>query len=306
MAPKLIIIGSTGWYGKTLIYEYICKYGHKNAVDNLLLFASRSCMLQIEAPDRDIGNVVTLSVHSLSDACRFSFEPFDGLVWLSFLIKSKLDTLGFDEYCRINQSIASSVFSILSRSDHLRTIFFSSGVALGHDKTPKLTEDPYAHLKIMYHRQLTGLTQLSTFYPYATLGRFVPKASNFAAASFIHQALTTGRIVINSKNQIVRSFGSAHDFSRLILSMYEKTQWTDSDVFTKVIPVTHTLDLVQLAHEISHALNLPLEVVSSFSSNTTPSIYATTDFTFLGQLSLFDLSPTPLASQLQDMAKGDF
>ena len=46
--PRLLIVGATGWYGKTLIHEYIAAYGFKAALKNLLLYASRPSIVNIE------------------------------------------------------------------------------------------------------------------------------------------------------------------------------------------------------------------------------------------------------------------
>ena len=112
-------------------------------------------------------------------------SDYNGLIWLSFLLKNKLASLGHIEYRRTNKLIAESVFNILSRYPQLRTVYFSSGAALGFPKLPKYDEDPYANLKITFQHELSSLTQLSTIYPYATLGKSISWNSSFAAALYL-------------------------------------------------------------------------------------------------------------------------
>jgi nucleoside-diphosphate-sugar epimerase len=298
--PRLVVVGATGWYGKTLVHEYVLAYGARAAADNLLLYASRPSLLSLEIKGRSLK----LPVADLAEAPRQSLGDFDGLLWYAFILKNKLPAIGAEAYRIANERIATHVFDCLSANPHLRTAFFSSGAAYGLTKCPAYEDDPYAHLKIHYERKLSRYGPLVTIYPYATLGKYVPDHFSFAAASFIYQAITTGRIVIEAKNPVVRSYGSVHDFSRLLLRLFEHKHWTNGSIPYSIVPVTHTLELIQLAHEVAAALEQEIDIINSIDINTSASVYITSDFSYGAQLSRFGLVPSGLTQQLRDMMKG--
>jgi hypothetical protein len=223
------------------------------------LYASRPSLLSVDIKERTLE----LTVSDLAHSARRSLEEFDGFLWYAFILKNKLPIIGAEAYRIANENIADHVFSCLDANPHLRTVFLSSGAAYGLTECPAYEADPYAHLKILYERELTLRVPLVTIYPYATLGKYVPDHRSFAAASFVHQAITTGRIVIEAKMPVVRSYGSVHDFSRLLLRLYERPNWEGGAVPASVVPVTHTLDLFQLAHEVAAAVDREIEIISS-------------------------------------------
>jgi|LakMenE01Jun11ns_1017448.scaffolds.fasta_scaffold9918355_2 hypothetical protein len=298
--PRLVIVGATGWYGKTLVHEYVLAYGDRAAAENLLLYASRPSLLSVDIQ----GCSLKFPVADLSEAPHQSLVHFDGLLWYAFILKNKLPDMGAEAYRIANESIATHVFECLTANPHLRTAFFSSGAAYGMTNCPAYEADPYAYLKIKYERKLTTLGPLVTIYPYATLGKYVPDHLSFAAASFIHQAITTGRIVIEARNPVIRSYGSVHDFSRLLLRLFEDKHWTKGSIPSSIVPVTHTLDLMQLAHEVAAALECKIDIISSIEMNTSASVYITSNFSYGAQLAHFGLAPSGLTQQIRDMADG--
>ena len=75
------------------------------------------------------------------------------------------------------------------------------------------------------------------------------------------------------------------------------------DVPKSVVPVTHTFDLIQLAHEIAYALDLESILLVRLNLSC-PSIYAASEFSYGAQLSRFGILPTCLAQQLREMSSG--
>lgn len=298
--PRLLIVGATGWYGKTLVHEYISTYGFKAALENLLLYASRPSVLSIDIND----STCELPVADFAEASHRSFDGFDGLIWYAFILKNKISVLGPQAYRDANQSIADRIFACLANNTHLRPTFFSSGAAYSFSERLNYESDPYAYLKKMYERELAKLGPLITFYPYATLGRYVPNNYSFAASSFLCQAITSNRIKIRAKMPIVRSYGSVHDFSRLLLRFYEIYDWQATNIPSRVVPVTHTLDLFQLAYEVGEALGCRISIVSSINLNSQPSIYTASAYSYSEQLLRFGITPTTLRQQLVDMSRG--
>ena len=233
MPPKVVVVGATGWYGKTFVYEYILRYGIKSARENLKLYASSRSILSYPADSLWEKDIV-LVVFPLVEAVEDNLDIYQGLIWYSFLLRSKVSLVGLERYRIENDGIASIVFKCLSKNSHLRTIFFSSGSAYDYNECPAYDADPYSHLKIVYQRELADLVSLITIYPYATLGKFVSSFTDFAAASFIFQAISSGEIVIKSSQPVIRSYGCVHDFSRLIYACLSKRIGLPS-MFLKVL-----------------------------------------------------------------------
>jgi nucleoside-diphosphate-sugar epimerase len=250
------------------------------------------------------GRILDLSVSDLSEVAQRSLDQFDGLIWYAFILKNRLSLLGSKAYRAANDRIADYVFRCVHTNPHLRISFFSSGAAHGLSECPAYEADPYAHLKIVYERELFRFCSLVTIYPYATLGKYVPDHCSFAAASFIYQAITTGRIVIEAKMTVVRSYGSVHDLSRLLLRLYESPCWAVADVPSKIVPVTHSLTLNQLAQEVAFALGRDIDIIASTDPEMPPSVYVASDHSFGAQLLRFDIAPSSLTQQLREMAEG--
>jgi hypothetical protein len=275
-------------------------YGYELATQNLLLYASKTSQLSFHIEGREF----LFHVLSLDQLLQQSLADYDGLVWYAFLLKSKLPIVGLNAYRDLNDSIAGLVFQCIALNPQLRTVFLSSGAAYGLGECPTYDSDPYAHLKIVYEQELNKLSPLITLYPYATLGRFVPDHHSFAAASFIYQAKKLGSIVLTSRNIVVRSYGSVHDFSRLILRLFCFPDWSAASIPARIIPVTHTLDLTQLANEVAAALSLKISVKSSIGTGATPSIYVASDYSYESLLARLGIKPTCLSQQIYDMSTG--
>ena len=90
--PRLLIVGATGWYGKTFVDEYVRQYGYQAAAANLLLFASCSQQFSLELDGCSYDFVVS----SLCEVSSISFDDYDGLIWYSFILKNKIQAIGLD------------------------------------------------------------------------------------------------------------------------------------------------------------------------------------------------------------------
>jgi hypothetical protein len=297
--PRLVLVGASGWYGRTLIHEYLSAYGAAAAGD-LLLLASRKTTVEVNLG----ADTIRLPVESLEDIGAFPVEDYDALVWYAFILKNKLPLVGLEAYRTANDGIARRVFAALDAHPDLLPVFFSSGAALAYDACPAYLDDPYACLKIGYEAQLRGRGDCITFYPYATTGMYVPDHRSFAVASFIHQALNGDSIAIEAKVPVVRSYGSAHDFSRVLLALVERRGAPGVRTPDRIVPTTHTLELHQLAQEVKQALQRNVPICGAMQPGSTPSVYVAKDYTYGGLLSDLGLSPTTLSEQIIQMASG--
>jgi len=299
LPPRIIIIGATGWYGRVLLHEYLETYGEVYTRQNLFLIASKNCKVIVYFN----GNPIEFPVFSLSDVTKLDLSTYHTLVWYAFLLKNQIKFIGASAWGAQNEQIASRVFELLEFNPKLRTIFFSSGAVLEWSNLPKYEEDPYANLKLKYEELLNLKCECVVFYPYASIGQYVSNFESFAVSSFISQALSKGKIEINAEMPVVRSYASAHDFSRLILKIAQVSDW--SNLEKTVIPATHTLELHQLAVEVISALDLDIPIIRpQFSRNNAPSIYTAKAFNFHFQMSKFGLTTTPLKQQISEMAIG--
>ena len=296
-APRLVIIGATGWYGRILLHEYCMTYGEDSARKNLLLTASKACQVSIKIN----GSINTFDVHALENIASLDLSSYETLFWYAFVLKNQIDILGPIVWGQKNEKIASQVFNLLKIAPNLRTIYFSSGAALGHELTPEYDVDPYANLKIRYEEQLKSITDCIVVYPYATSGMYINNIEAFALSSFIFQSMNGRVINIKADFPVVRSYSSAHDFSRLLLKFSEQDRW--GGLVKRIVPVTHTLELQQLANEVIDALNLNIPVTRpKLSAGKKPSIYVADSFEFPALMADWGLASKSLADQIREMA----
>ena len=295
--PRLVIIGATGWYGRVLLHEYCSAYGEGLARRNLLLVASRDCSVSIKLN----GEIKVFDVIALKNISNIELSSYETLFWYAFLLKNQIEVHGANIWRLKNDEIASQIFDLLKSFPHLRVVFFSSGAALNWRVLPEYDIDPYAHLKIKYERLLIARGNCIVVYPYATSGSYVSSAKSFALPSFIYQALVNRAIKIDADFPVVRSYGSAHDFSKLLLKFAEQVGW--DGLPRKIVPVTHTLELQQLANEVISALGLQASVMRpKLLVDKAPSIYTASCFDFPALMARWGLASMPLSAQIQCMA----
>lgn len=296
-APRLVIIGATGWYGRVLLHEYCAAYGESSARQNLLLAGSRDSLVFINID----GEIKSFPVYALKDIRNHNLSSYQTLFWLAFVLKNQIELIGPTAWKQQNEEIASHVFTLLTLFPQLRSIYFSSGAALEWDVIPEYELDPYANLKMTYEKILRVNTECIVVYPYATSGRYVGSIEAFALSSFINQALVQRSINIEADSPVVRSYASAHDFSRMLLKFSEQNSW--DNIPKSIVPVTHTLELQQLANEVAEALSLDIPVTRlNVSENKASSIYVAKSFEFPILMAQWDLIPTSLGNQIRIMA----
>lgn len=291
--PRIIIVGATGWYGRTLLHEYIHAFGESAARENLILVASRDCQVSVWTHN----GVSTFPVINLCDLLAQNLSDYHILVWYSFVLRNKIELIGSELWGATNDSIANRVFGVLELNPHLKTIFFSSGAALEWESCPEYEVDPYAALKIRYEEYLKSKGDCIVFYPYATSGEYVSDIHAFALSSFIHQAVKYGSINIKADIPVVRSYGSAHDFSKLLLKFSQHSSW--ENLPRAIVPVSCSLELDQLAMEVFSALNINVSIERPLvSSNRPASVYVAKSFQFGSQMREYGLKVSTLAEQI--------
>jgi hypothetical protein len=295
--PRIVVVGATGWYGRVLLHEYCVAYGEDSARTNLLLASSRECDVSI-----NIGGLKkSFRVHALKNLHLIDLSSYQTLFWYAFVLKNQIDHIGHTLWMQRNEEIASQIFNLLRISPQLRVIYFSSGAALEWDEAPEYEQDPYASLKLKYEKLIREVSECIVVYPYATSGRYISNIEAFALSSFIKQALVNGVINIKADVPVVRSYGSAHDFSRILLKFTEEVNWT---VLPKsIVPVTHTMELQQLASEVGDALGLNITTIRpNLVVDKKPSIYIAHSFEFPFLMAQWGLICTPFRDQIRSMA----
>jgi hypothetical protein len=296
-APRIIVIGATGWYGRILLHEYCATYGEDLARKNLLLASSRDCKTSIKID----GEIKSFQVYALKNILNLDLSSYQTLFWYAFVLRNQIDLIGPDVWKQKNEEIAGHIFSLLKFFPRLRVIYFSSGAALEWVSTPEYDVDPYANLKIKYEKILRATSECIVVYPYATSGSYLADIDAFALSSFINQALTDKVIQIKAGMPVVRSYGSAHDFSKILLKFSEQVNW--NKVPKDIVPVTHTLELQQLACEVIAALRLDIPIIrSKLSTEESPSIYVANSFEFPILMAKWGLISTTLGDQIRGMA----
>ncbi len=293
-APQITVVGASGWLGRTLVHEYASVYG-PDSLHRLRLYGSRDSILRLSGPHEG----VCLPVSPLLSLGASDIAQSSALFWYAFVLRNRFAELGAAKYRKTNDDIASRVMSVIDSRADMPVVFASSGVALERGGIPTYDDDPYAHLKLVYEQRLQGRRNLSVLYPYAVTGMYMGEPHKFALGSFIQQQRRSGSIAIEANGPVIRSFGSAHDLSRLLLASLVR----GGPLPRRVVPISFTLDLVQLGVEVAAALGSEPNVQVG-ELNGSPDKYCSDDPTFGVQLAALGIRPTPVAEQIRVTSRG--
>ena len=123
--------------------------------------------------------------------------------------------------------------------------------------------------------------------------RFIRDPNIFAFGNFIISALNKKRIILNSKREVIRSYGFAGDIARVGIS------WLNSNNISGDIINASTLkiNLKDLATRISEIYSLP-NYSSDINKNLDSDDYSCDSKKFKNLLSKFDFIENDLDSQI--------
>ncbi len=229
MSPNLLILGANGFFGKSILeYLYLNKSFYKKKFKTITVSSRR-----------------TNKINKILKKLKIFFN----IVYLKediFKIK-KLPNAQYIIYCILLKNIkrdfkAVQHFSVLLKELKNKTqiVFTSSGAVYGDklSENKKVKEninlnkkfnllDPkkkrYAYFKLKSEKVFEKLSKkgfkISILRCFAFVGVNLPRNKNFVIGNFINKILSSKKLIVKSKNEVIRSYMHQDDLAKWILTI---------------------------------------------------------------------------------------
>lgn len=213
---RIVITGATGWIGRAMIHALIDQYGVE-ILKVLELYGSKKQTL-------DLKSGVTLEINPISSINLQ--KKIDLLVPLAFLTQEKYNSLGSEEYKRINQQIIEFHAAIIRSTSPTTVIYFSSGITTVDHKKFKRSDSffVYKDMKIQEEELFNSLINsfngsMATCKLFSVSGYYMRDPHKYALGDFILQAALNKTIQIESSSEIYRKYIQDTDLCALMLRL---------------------------------------------------------------------------------------
>jgi nucleoside-diphosphate-sugar epimerase len=199
---RILILGSSGWLGKTLAAMMI---GSDVPVMNV---ASRPRSVTVN------DSIIEVVEYNLGAIQRFR-PTF--VVDFASLTKEKIGQVGLDEFRNVNEKLSNQLLQSANLPSVEKVLFTSSGAAVyPSQNTPKeFGEDPYGYLKLQLELKMQlfasdTMKPVQCLRPWSVSGPMVSRPMEYAFSSIVVQALS-GNIRIESSRQVFRRYCAVDD-----------------------------------------------------------------------------------------------
>ena len=262
---RILILGATGWFGRTLTEMLI------GSTQEVMYVASYPRVLKIEGASI---NVVAYD----SDLIR-AFRPTT-VVDFAFLTREKVTQIGLADFQKTNEELTRQLLEVAALPSVKKVLFTSSGAAVyppgGQPKTYE--RDPYGYLKDQQERKLKDFANRSEksvlcLRPWSVSGHFVVRPMDYAFSSLVIQALN-GDVRLEAKRPVFRRYCALDDMLAVAFTL-----WPDIPVneYRLLESGGELLDIVELAEMIvdlvgngsavRHSINSDAEADKYYSDN---------------------------------------
>lgn len=207
---RILILGATGWFGRTLTEMLI------GSTQEVMYVASYPRLL------REDGISVNVVAYD-SDLIR-AFRPTT-VIDFAFLTREKLAQLGLAAFLKVNEKLTRQLLEVAALPSVEKILFTSSGAAVyprgGQPKTYE--RDPYGYLKhqqeSMMKRFVTGSEKsVLCLRPWSVSGHLVGRPMEYAFSSLIVQALR-GDVCLEAKRPVFRRYCAVDDMLALAFAL---------------------------------------------------------------------------------------
>lgn len=204
---KIVVFGATGWLGRECL-ALIRKYLKIDINSRFTLVASKSNMIEIG--DSKL-KVIALEDFPIKTKCDLVFD-------FSFITQEKMKKMGEKEYVLQNTKLTQRIRNYIAQVQPSNVYYASSGAADPNflAKTKNTSKKVYGELKREAEFQLEQIcsqinSQLLINRIWSITGTQMLEPHKYAIGDFVTQALNNKKIVINSSDQILRSYIDAAD-----------------------------------------------------------------------------------------------
>jgi nucleoside-diphosphate-sugar epimerase len=286
---RIVITGATGWIGRAMIQALIDQFGIE-VLNTLELFGSKKQTLVTKSG-------VALAINPMSSINLN--KKIDLLIPLAFLTQEKYNSLGSEDYQRINHQIIDSHATIIRSALPNAVIYFSSGITTVDDKKFKRADSffVYKDLKIREEGLFRSLVNsyegsMSICKLFSVSGFFMRDPHKYALGDFILQALSKKIIRIESSSEVFRRYIQDTDLCALMLRLgLEKKNVTFESS-------GYLIELGDLAKTVAQMFGLEESAVSRAEITEEPDNYFSKDELMDELLIQHRLKPASLEEQV--------
>lgn len=303
MDYTFVLTGATGWVGRNFLHELQKIYPPKLFNENVLAFGSKRTDIASSAYSENQINIPIFPLKSIKNHIKNKSNI--KIIHTAFLTKEKIKQYGVRNYISINKKITNCISELLDFCKNPEIVVISSGAARIFDKNGlnknQLTNTPYEYLKFYEEEILSSKSNSLVLRIFALSGRFIKDPNLFAIGNFLLNAKSNESIKIESKNNVIRSYGFASDIANCAISWLSDKNKTNF-LNLKIDAATHTLNLIDLANSITTQYSLP-KVNENVDFRLEENNYSCDPNAYLNLLKHYNIKATSLSSQLEETMK---
>jgi len=289
--PRYVVTGPSGWIGRTLLALLEQNLGDA-AGAQVIAFASST-------RDQLLPSGAKLRVRPLG-----TISPADvdraHLIHLAYLTKERAEELGERRFTEGNIAIDDAVLEAMSKSAPASVFVASSGAAALAARGADL--HPYGLAKLRQEARFlesaagSGIpTIVGRIFNLA--GPNINKLSSYAISNFVQQACGHGRIRIEAKVPVFRSFLHVDDLCELIIAAAQRTVGSARPID---LCGGQVVEMGELASAVAHAVGGPVAIERGNVDCSRPSAYVG-DYSETKALAMsLDIEISGLEKQIND------
>lgn len=268
MEKKFLVTGASGWIGLGFLNQLKVKFGDD--------FKNR--IIAVSSNKNDVGKNICLNqnfkfeetLKTVNYDYDFSKDFCYDIIHLGYPSKNIINEMGekkFQDDCDLNRKF---MVDFINNHQVSNLIFSSSGAIYNH-------QDLYAKNKIADENLLQNLAKEKKFNLFIARifnigGHFVKKPENFALYNFLLQAKNHKKIIIESKNDVYRSFAHLNNLAELFCNWLLDENKNSLEIID--ICADKSIELKALAQKITKIFNLNCEIISPhYNEKTTTEFY---------------------------------
>ena len=229
MSPNLLILGANGFFGKSILeYLYLNQSLYKKKFKTITVLSRR-----------------TNKINKILKKLKFFFD----IIYLKedILKIKKLPNSQYIIYCILSENIkkdfkAVQHFTVLLKKlkNNTQIVFTSSGAVYGDklSENKKVKENinlnkkfnfldikkrKYAYYKLKSEKVFKKLSKkglkISILRCFAFVGVDLPRNKNFVVGNFINKILSSKKLIVKNKNEVIRSYMHQDDLAKWILTI---------------------------------------------------------------------------------------
>lgn len=277
---KILVLGPTGWFGRTALELSV----PSGAVFHLV--GSRRGDVQMGG--------ITHPVHEWNEREVDNFSP-DLVLDFAYLTRNWISKLGLSEYRARNQELADRLLWAASLKTVKTVVTISSGAAV----QPEL--DPYGEGKRGIELALTdelraSNTNLGVLRAWSVSGGFVKEPDQYALSSFVMQGLNTGNIRVTADRMVFRRYCAVEELLAVGLHMAHRHAHSLLDSGGE------KLEMVEIAQKVAEQIPGAKVILEHHTRDShAPDDYCSDNESWLQSIQQSNLIPMTIEEQITNV-----